>query len=150
VYPDVLLLALTDTFSTEAFFKAYIYVPCCYRHVTLVMQDFSCDPERARRWKGLRQDSGDPFLFAPRAKEVYESVGIDHKEKTIIFSDALNLDKALGLKKQCDELGFLCRRLVGFFASLQTDMFQAPSVSVHFSQMTSTRSRAVARRRAKR
>ena len=65
-------------------------------------------PDLARTWKGLRQDSGDPFAFAPLAKKAYESMGIDHREKSIIYSDALNLDKALGLKKQCDELGFPC------------------------------------------
>ncbi|GBE88430.1 nicotinate phosphoribosyltransferase [Sparassis latifolia] len=88
VYPHDLLLALTDTFSTEAFYK-----------------DFIQHPEEARRWTGLRQDSGDPFVFAPRAREVYQQLGINLHDKTIIFSDALNVDKALKLKKQCDELG---------------------------------------------
>lgn len=67
------------------------------------------DKERAQRWKGLRQDSGDPYVYAPRAKEVYESLGINHREKMIIFSDSVNVDKALRLKKQCDELGFMCQ-----------------------------------------
>jgi nicotinate phosphoribosyltransferase len=79
----------------------------------LVAQDFAKYPDRARRWKGLRQDSGDPYAFAPLAKAVYESMGIDYRDKTIIFSDALNLDKALGLKKQCDELGFSGKYLRG-------------------------------------
>lgn len=67
------------------------------------------DKERAQRWRGLRQDSGDPYVYAPRAKEVYESLGINHCEKMIIFSDSVNVDKALRLKKQCDELGFMCQ-----------------------------------------
>jgi hypothetical protein len=33
-------------------------------------------------------------------------MGINHREKLIVYSDGLNLQKALGLKKQCDELGF--------------------------------------------
>ena len=33
-------------------------------------------------------------------------MGIDSRDKIIIFSDALDLDKAIGLKKQCDEIGF--------------------------------------------
>jgi nicotinate phosphoribosyltransferase len=70
------------------------------------MQTFTADPARAQRWIGLRQDSGDPYVFAPKAKAAYESMGIDPREKLIIFSDALDLDKALGLKKQCDEIGF--------------------------------------------
>jgi len=52
VYPNALLMALTDTFSTTAFFKA-----------------FAADPARAKRWTGLRQDSGDPYVFAPNAKK---------------------------------------------------------------------------------
>jgi len=53
----------------------------------------------------LRQDSGDPFVFAPRAKEVYEQLGINPSEKLIVYSDSLNVEKAIALKKQCDELG---------------------------------------------
>jgi len=89
VYPDVLLLALTDTFSTKAFF-----------------QDFVADPERAKRWKGLRQDSGDPLVFAPLAKAAYDTLGIDTRDKTIIYSDALTVDKALALQAQCNAIGF--------------------------------------------
>ncbi|EPQ59135.1 nicotinate phosphoribosyltransferase, partial [Gloeophyllum trabeum ATCC 11539] len=96
VYNDSLKIALTDTFSTEAFYK-----------------DFVKDPARARRWKALRQDSGDPYVYAPRAKEIYESLGIDYKEKMIIFSDSINMEKALGLKKQCNELGFPCSFGIG-------------------------------------
>jgi nicotinate phosphoribosyltransferase len=90
VYSNALLVTLTDTFSTEAFY-----------------QDFVKDPERAKRWAGLRQDSGDPFVFAPRAREIYQSMNIDHTTKVIVYSDALNVAKALGLKKQCDEVGFI-------------------------------------------
>ena len=61
---------------------------------------------RARRWHGLRQDSGDPFGFAPLAKEVCERLGINPSEKTIVYSDWLNVDKTLALKKQCEEIGF--------------------------------------------
>lgn len=66
------------------------------------------NPEQAKKWKGLRQDSGDPFVYAPRAKEIYQHLGIDHREKMIIFSDALDVDKAIKLKTQCDEVDFPC------------------------------------------
>ncbi|PIL29887.1 hypothetical protein GSI_08096 [Ganoderma sinense ZZ0214-1] len=95
-YPDALLIALTDTFSTEAFFK-----------------DFLANRHFAEHWTGLRQDSGDPYVFAPRAKEVYEQLGLDYTKKTIIFSDALDVEKALQLKKQCDRLGFRCSFGIG-------------------------------------
>jgi len=88
VYRDSILIALTDTFTTDAFFK-----------------DFMSDPERARRWTGLRQDSGDPFAFGPRVKAMYESLGIDPRQKLIVYSDSLNIDKAIRLQKQADELG---------------------------------------------
>ncbi|KIK63229.1 hypothetical protein GYMLUDRAFT_41554 [Collybiopsis luxurians FD-317 M1] len=99
-YPNAILLALTDTFSTNAFF-----------------QTFSKNPERAKRWHGLRQDSGDPLAFAPKAKEVYEKMGIHPREKMIIYSDALNLDKALKLKKQADEIGFKASFGIGTYLS---------------------------------
>ncbi|KAI0714393.1 nicotinate phosphoribosyltransferase [Cerioporus squamosus] len=101
-YPNVLQIALTDTFSTEAFYK-----------------DFMANPHFAQQWTGLRQDSGDPYVFAPRAKQVYEQLGVDHTKKVIIFSDALNVEKALKLKKQCDELGFKCSFGIG--TSLSND-----------------------------
>ncbi|GLB40615.1 putative nicotinate phosphoribosyltransferase [Lyophyllum shimeji] len=88
VYHDQVLIALTDTFTTEAFFK-----------------DFVLDANRARKWTGLRHDSGDPFEFAPRVKEVYESLGIDPRQKLIVYSDSLNVDKCLRLQNQANELG---------------------------------------------
>lgn len=54
----------------------------------------------------MRQDSGDPFVYAPRAREIYQSMNIDHTTKIIVYSDGLTVDKALALKKQCDEVGF--------------------------------------------
>ncbi|KAI0723665.1 nicotinate phosphoribosyltransferase [Fomitopsis betulina] len=115
VYPDALQLALTDTFSTNVFFK-----------------DFVAHPDRARRWKGLRQDSGDPFIYAPRAKEVYESLGIDSHEKTIIFSDALSVEKAKKLKAQCDEVGFIASFGIG--TSFTNDFVKASSAGLEKSK----------------
>ncbi|KAG6333326.1 hypothetical protein ID866_5759 [Astraeus odoratus] len=97
-YPDVLLTALTDTFSTQTFFKEFVQ-----------------NPERVRKWTGLRQDSGNPLAFAPAAKAMYESVGVDYRAKNIIYSDAVTLEKALELKQQCDEMGFTCSFGIGTF-----------------------------------
>ncbi|KAF8638189.1 hypothetical protein AX17_002386 [Amanita inopinata Kibby_2008] len=89
IYPsNTILIALTDTFSTEAFFN-----------------DLAQEPGCMRRWHGIRQDSGDPFVFGPQARLFYESLGIDPSEKTFVYSDALHLDKVLRLKSQCDALG---------------------------------------------
>jgi len=81
MYGEELSIALTDTFGTDFFFK-----------------DFS--KEKAIQWKGLRQDSGDPFKFAQKALDFYRSHGIDSKEKLIIFSDGLDIDKILKLEKE--------------------------------------------------
>lgn len=63
VYPaGQLTIALTDTFSSKAFFA-----------------DFKKDVERAKRWRGVRQDSADPFEFARIARDVYLEMGIDPK-----------------------------------------------------------------------
>jgi nicotinate phosphoribosyltransferase len=95
-YSNNLFVALTDTFSTKVFF-----------------QEFEKNPARAGKWTGLRQDSGNPFEFAPAAKAMYESIGIDIRTKTILYSDALTLDKVLQLKKQCDDIGFKCSFGIG-------------------------------------
>ncbi|KAF7424326.1 nicotinate phosphoribosyltransferase [Pleurotus ostreatus] len=89
VYPEALQIALTDTFSTQAFFKS-----------------FGANPERANKWTGLRQDSGDPFAFAPVAKEVYNQLGIDTSQKVIVYSDSLNVERCIQLQKQCTDIGF--------------------------------------------
>ncbi|KAG7451014.1 nicotinate phosphoribosyltransferase [Guyanagaster necrorhizus] len=102
------LIALTDTFSTGAFFDSFVKVP-----------------DLAGRWTGLRQDSGDPFTFSLRAKAVYEKMGIDHRTKTITFSDALDIDKALKLQKQSEEIGFKASFGIGTF--LSNDFVKASS-----------------------
>jgi nicotinate phosphoribosyltransferase len=88
-------IALTDTFTSDVFFNEFI-----------------ADLDRARRWKGLRQDSGDPVTFALRAKEAYEKLGIDWTTKALIFSDGLNLEIAQDVHRQIQHLGFLSMLLV--------------------------------------
>lgn len=68
-----LSIALTDNYGSDFFFK-----------------DFTVS--QAREWKGLRQDSGDPFVFGEKAIYFYQSCGIDPKTKLIVFSDCLDLD----------------------------------------------------------
>ncbi|KAF8883545.1 nicotinate phosphoribosyltransferase [Infundibulicybe gibba] len=82
------LIALTDTFTSEVFFK-----------------DFVSDPERVHRWKGLRHDSGSPFSFAVRAKGMYDQLGINPAEKLMVYSDSLDVHRALEVKKYNDSLG---------------------------------------------
>jgi nicotinate phosphoribosyltransferase len=48
---------------------------------------------------GVRHDSGDPIEFGEKIIKKYESYGIDPMSKTIIFSDSLDFNKCVELKK---------------------------------------------------
>ena len=78
-YRGHLGIALTDTITLEAF-----------------LNDF--DLYFAKLFDGLRHDSGDPMVFAEKCIRHYEKLGIDPRTKSLIFSDALTLDKAMSLK----------------------------------------------------
>ena len=78
VYGYELSVALTDTFGSKFFFDNFT-------------------PEQAENWKGLRQDSGDPFEFGYQAIQFYKNLGIDHKEKVVVFSDGLTFPKMIKL-----------------------------------------------------
>ncbi|KAF8606492.1 nicotinate phosphoribosyltransferase [Ceratobasidium sp. AG-I] len=95
---DTLHIALTDTFSTDVFNK-----------------DFKLDVERAKRWRGLRQDSGNPMEYISKAQAVYEQLGIDHRNKVIIFSDGLDVESAIKIKKATDHAGFIAAFGIGTF-----------------------------------
>src|SRR5579872_837173 len=77
-YHQELSIVLSDTYTQEVF-----------------LNDFSI--ELARAYKGVRQDSGDPFEWAERLILHYTSLGIDPLSKTIVFSDALTFDLAISL-----------------------------------------------------
>jgi len=89
-------IALTDTFSTEIFLK-----------------DF--DKDLATKCSGVRQDSGDPIAFVPRIVRHYREHGVDPKDKTIVFSDSLDIDRCLELKKWADKHGIRSSFGVGTF-----------------------------------
>lgn len=77
-YDNQLSIALTDCITMDAF-----------------LRDFG--PGFAHRYQGLRHDSGDPVEWGEKAVAHYERLGIDPRSKTLVFSDNLNLDKALTL-----------------------------------------------------
>lgn len=89
-------IALTDTFATETFLK-----------------DFTKD--LATKCSGVRQDSGDPIAFVPRIVRHYKENSVDPKTKTIVFSDSLNVDRCLELKKWADKHGIGSSFGVGTF-----------------------------------
>jgi len=75
-YDNDLGIALTDTFTTDAFFR-----------------DFGVVLSNA--FAGLRHDSGDPIEFGHKSILHYKGKDIDPKTKTLVFSDGLNIPKAL-------------------------------------------------------
>ncbi|WP_375602908.1 nicotinate phosphoribosyltransferase [Enterobacter hormaechei] len=77
-YPDRLGIALTDCITMDAF-----------------LRDFG--PEFAERYQGLRHDSGDPVEWGEKAIVHYEKLGIDPMSKVLVFSDNLDLAKAVDL-----------------------------------------------------
>ncbi len=70
---------LTDTYSSPHFFK----------HA----------PSHLAKWKAIRQDSGDPYVYGELALKWYERHGEDPKTKILIPSDGLNLPLIIKLHK---------------------------------------------------
>ena len=67
--------ALTDTITTDCF-----------------LRDF--DLTYATLFSGVRHDSGDPIEWGEKMLKHYARLGINAKNKTLLFSDSLNFDKA--------------------------------------------------------
>lgn len=80
VYQGSLGIALSDTFTSEAFFRSF----------TL---------KHAKLFDGVRWDSGDPIEFTEKTIRFYEQNRIDPRSKTIVYSDALNLEEVRRIKR---------------------------------------------------
>ncbi|PSK34196.1 hypothetical protein B9Z65_8522 [Elsinoe australis] len=95
-----LSIALTDTFGTPDFLKAFAKpTPNEY---SLKATDPSTAPTYAHVFAGTRQDSGDPAEFVRLIKDFYTKQSItDHK--TVVFSDSLNVEKCIEYKKITEE-----------------------------------------------
>lgn len=83
-YRGQLGIALTDCITMDAF-----------------LADF--DLYFAKLFDGLRHDSGDPLEWAEKAIGHYERLGIDPRTKTLVFSDGLNLPRALEIYRALRE-----------------------------------------------
>ena len=77
-YRGDLGIALTDTVGMDAF-----------------LADF--DLYFAKLFDGLRHDSGDPVAWGEKALAHYAKLRIDAHRKRLVFSDSLDIDKAIGL-----------------------------------------------------
>lgn len=104
VFRGSLGTVLTDTFGTDAF-----------------LNDF--DLYHAKLWDGVRHDSSSPFVFADKIVAHYQKLGIAPNTKTIVFSDSLNVDRAIEIKHYCDGLGINCSFGIG---TSITNHFEGP------------------------
>ncbi|MDZ7865924.1 nicotinate phosphoribosyltransferase [Acidovorax sp.] len=103
-YRGDLGIALTDTVGMDAF-----------------LADF--DLYFAKLFDGLRHDSGDPVAWGEKALAHYARLRIDAHTKRLVFSDGLNLERALMLYRHFGDrtqLGF------GIGTHLTNDMGQTP------------------------
>jgi nicotinate phosphoribosyltransferase len=115
VYNAQLGIALTDTYTSRAFFD-----------------DF--DAYYARLYDGVRQDSGCPFEFTDAAIEHYRKLRIDPATKTIVFSDGLNPELAARLNAHC---GGRIRCSFGIGTNLTNDFpgFPAPDIVIKLASV---------------
>lgn len=116
----VLGIALTDTFGTPEFVKAFNKPIEKLPDSVSAAQDVpsKTDGTKSRTYAevftGVRQDSGDPAEFVKIMRKFYNSVGIKDK-KVIVFSDSLNIERCLEYKKVAEEAGFQPTFGVGTF-----------------------------------
>jgi len=82
VYNSDLGIALTDTLGSDLFFDNF-------------------NKRLSKLYDGVRHDSGSPFEFTDKVIKHYQKMGIDPMSKVIIFSDGLDVDKAIAIKKYC-------------------------------------------------
>ena len=82
VYDGDLGIALTDTYTSNVFFNNF-------------------SRKHAKLFDGIRQDSGDEYQFVMKAIARYKELGIDPSTKTIIFSNALDFEKAKDINEYC-------------------------------------------------
>jgi len=108
VYGSNLGIALTDTYGTQAFFKDF--------NRTL-----------ASIYDGVRHDSADPLEFTDKVIAHYQSVGVDHRTKTIVFSDGLTAAKAAEIQAYCDEKEIKCSFGIG---TSFTNDFDTPALNM--------------------
>ena len=87
VYDGDLGTVLTDTYTTDIF-----------------LRNFS--KKHAALFTSLRHDSGDPMKFVDKVIKRYEELRINPQIKYIVFSDSLNVEKAIAIKEYCgDRIG---------------------------------------------
>ena len=82
VFQGDLGIALADTYTTDVFLSGF-------------------DTLNAKLFDGVRHDSGDPIQFLDKIMDHYSELHIDPISKSIVFSDGLNVDKAIAIHRAC-------------------------------------------------
>jgi len=80
VFHGYLGIALTDTYTTDLFLRSF-------------------DSVKARLFDGIRQDSGDPYVFVDKLVAHYKKLRINPITKTIVFSDELDVKIAISIQE---------------------------------------------------
>lgn len=99
-YRGDLGIALSDIFGFDAF-----------------LTDF--DLLFAKAYDGCRHDSGDPAEWGEKLIAFYESVGIDPRTKTAVFSDGLTIPKSIALAERFEGR---IRTIFGIGTDLSNDL----------------------------
>lgn len=79
-YEGKLDTALTDIFNIDSFIH-------------------DCDYELLKKYSGYRHDSGCPYYWGDRLIKNFLNYGINPKDKKLVFSDGLNIPKAIEINK---------------------------------------------------
>jgi nicotinate phosphoribosyltransferase len=101
LYGEPLSIALSDTYGTPYF------LGCVFT------------PNHAGQWRGTRQDSGDPIAYGEMLIAFYTRMGIDPREKLIVFSDGLTIHEII---KIADHFRGRIRVTFGWGTNLTNDL----------------------------
>lgn len=103
MYGQGLSIALSDTFTSKFFMKKFV--------------------KYAETWKGVRHDSGNPIDFGEKIIQWYKDLGIDPREKMIIFSDGLDIHTIVELYERFSER---IKVSFGWGTNLTNDLYYSP------------------------
>ena len=122
VYGDRLLIALTDTYTTDLFLKEF-------------------SGPLAQQYEGVRHDSESPFSFAQKVIGFYRSEGIDPSARKAVFSDSLNVERAIAIQRR---VGDRIQPFFGIGTHFTNDFPGSPALNMVI-KMSSINGRPVAK-----
>lgn len=103
-YRGDLGIALSDVYGMDAFLRDFDMYFC-------------------KLFDGARHDSGDPFVWGERLLAHYGANRVDARTKTLVFSDALTIPKAIDLAKR---FAGRCKVSFGIGTNLTNDLGHEP------------------------